>query len=98
MTRTADIYMPYTRSFNEDVIITIPAGYTVEGLENLNKNITNQTGGFISEATLNGNQLVIKTQKWYIHNFEPAKNWDMMLEFLEAAYQFTQEKVLLKKA
>lgn len=97
MTRTADIYMPYARSFNEDVVITIPEGYTVQGLENLNKRVINKTGGFISEATLEGNQLKINTQKWYKNNFEPAEHWELMLEFLEAAYQFTQEKVLLKK-
>lgn len=96
MTRTADIYMPYARSFNNEVVINIPDNYSVQGLENLNKRVVNETGGFKSEAVLKGNQLHISTAKWYTNHFEPAENWAKMLEFLEAAYQFTQEKVLLK--
>lgn len=95
--RTENIYMPYPRSFNNEINVTIPEGYTVSGIEKLNLKIENETGGFISEATLEGNVLNINTYKYYANNYEPNANWPKMLEFLEAAYQFSQQKILLKK-
>ncbi|MBD3583297.1 DUF3857 domain-containing protein [Flavobacterium selenitireducens] len=96
--RKLDVYMGFPRSFENEVAFDIPAGYSVQGLEKLNKNVTNATGGFVSSARVEGNQLVIKTNKYYTNYYEPNSNWPKMVDFLEAAYQFTQEKVLLKKA
>jgi len=96
MKRSADIYMPYARSFDYTIKIQIPEGYKVQGVDALNIKVENETGGFVSSGTVEGEQLVIKTKKYYNQNYEPVANWPLMLEFLEAAYTFTQEKVLLK--
>ncbi len=95
--RTNNIYMSYPRSFNYQLTLNIPEGYSVSGLENLTSNVENETGGFVSKATINGNKLLIEIQKFYKHNYEPNANWQKMVAFLEAASQFTQAKVLLKK-
>lgn len=95
--RKNNIYMVYPRSFDNEIILEIPAGYSVSGLEKLNKHVENETGGFTSTAEVKGNQLIIKTLKYYKNYFEPNSNWNKMIEFLDAAYQFTQEKILLKK-
>lgn len=97
MRRDEDIYMPNARSYFNNINCTIPEGYSVEGLDKLTFNIKNETGGFISSASMEGNILKIKTEKWYANNYEKAENWPKMLEFLEAAYEFTGAKVLLKK-
>ena len=97
MTRDEDIYMPNARSYVNIISCTIPEGYTVEGLDKLTFNVDNETGGFTSSASMDGNTLNIKTEKWYANNFEKAENWSKMLEFLEAGYEFTGVKVLLKK-
>ncbi|WP_445453348.1 hypothetical protein [Flavobacterium sp. 25HG05S-40] len=96
--RKNNIYMTYPRSFDNEIIFEIPAGYTVSGLEKFNKKVENETGGFTSTAEVKGNTLVIKTYKYYKNYNEPNANWNKMIQFLDAAYQFTQEKVLLKKA
>jgi len=96
--RVNNVYLAFPRSFENEVILEIPAGYSVAGLDKFNKNIVNETGGFTSSAKMDGNKLVIKTSKYYKNYFEPGKNWGKMIEFLDAAYQFTQERVLLKKA
>lgn len=96
--RTNNIYSIYPRSYDEEIVFTIPDGYTIAGLDKLNKKVENPTGGFISSATVEGNKLTIKTQKYYSNYFEPNANWKNMVAFLDAAYQFTQEKVLLKKS
>ncbi|WP_109435378.1 DUF3857 domain-containing protein [Aquimarina sp. AU119] len=95
--RKENIYMPYPRSYNNEIIINIPEGYTVSGYEKLNMKVENETGGFISEANLNKDTLTVKAYKYYKNNYEPNGNWNKMLEFLEVAFQFSQEKILLKK-
>ncbi|KGO92960.1 DUF3857 domain-containing protein [Flavobacterium subsaxonicum] len=95
--RTKGVYMQYPRSYSENITFTIPAGYTVSGLDKLNKNVENATGGFISTAKIEGDKLIINTNKYYANYYEPATNWKNMLAFLDTAYQFTQEKILLKK-
>jgi hypothetical protein len=95
--RKNNIYMVYPRSFDNEIVLEIPTGYAVSGLEKLNKKVENETGGFTSSAEVKGNQLVIKTFKHYKKYYEPNSNWSKIIVFLDAAYQFTQEKVLLKK-
>jgi hypothetical protein len=95
--RTNNIYMSYPRSFNYQIIVNIPDGYSVSGLENLTSNVENETGGFTSKASIEGNKLVVDIQKFYKHNYEPNSNWQKMVAFLEAASQFIQSKILLKK-
>lgn len=97
MERKNNIYMNFPRSFENEITFIIPEGYSVSGLEKLNKKVENETGGFTSNAEIKGNQLIIKTFKYYKNYFEPNANWNKMIQFLDAAYQFTQEKVLLKK-
>jgi hypothetical protein len=95
--RTENIYMNYPRSFNYQIILSIPDGYTVAGLDKLNKSVDNSTGAFISEAKTEDNMLIISTSKQYKNNFEPNSNWSLMTAFLDEAFQFTNEKILLKK-
>jgi len=95
--RDQDIFMPYPRAFLNEISIEIPAGYSVEGLEKLNIDVQNGTGGFVTTAKMNGQQLVLTTHKFYNHQFEKAAQWSDMTAFLEAAYDYTQTKVLLKK-
>ena len=95
--RKNNIYLTFPRTFENEIIFTIPEGYTVSGLEKLNKNVTNDTGGFTSTAEVKGDNLMIKTNKFYNNYYEPNSNWSKMILFLDAAYQFTQEKILLKK-
>lgn len=97
LTRKDDVYMTTARSFKHTITLTVPAGYEVKGLDKLNANVSNATGGFVSTAVLNGNQLTVSVHKYYAHNFEKAADWPQMVAFLEAAYQFTQQKVLFKK-
>jgi hypothetical protein len=97
-TRSVDVYMSSPRSYHNEVTVEIPEGYIVDGLEKLMYNVDNETGGFTSSAQVaEDGTLKIKTKKWYAHQYEKAEDWPKMLEFLEAAYHFTQTKILLKK-
>lgn len=96
--RTNNVYFSFPRCYENQIVFEIPAGYTVSGLEKLNKNVTNATGSFVSTAKIAGNKLTIDIKKIYNNYYEPNSNWPKVLDFLDAAYQFTQEKILLKKA
>lgn len=95
--RKLDVYMPYARSFNHNIVLNIPAGYTIEGAEKLNKSVKNECGGFESTAKVEGNKLLITYYKYYNNLVEPASNWNKIMAFVDAGFAFTKEKVLLKK-
>ncbi len=95
--RDYDIDMSYARSYDNEINFTIPEGYIVKGIDKLNKKVVNETGGFESIAVLEGNVLKITAKKYYADNHVAKENWFKMVAFLDAAYQFTQEKILLKK-
>jgi hypothetical protein len=95
--RKLDVYMPFARSLNLEVSLQIPPGYTVEGVEGLNKKVENETGYFITTATTDGKTVTIKMKKSYDRAFEPSANWDKLLAFIDAANDWTNAKLLLKK-
>ena len=95
--RKYDVYYDYPRSYYNEVSLEIPEGYSVSGLEKLNVNIDNEMGYFISSAEVEGSTLTLKTQKGYKTNYISVEDWPKAVSFLEAAFQFTQERILLKK-
>ena len=95
--RDMDIYMPFARSIGYDIRIKVPDGYTVEGLESLNKSIENETGYFKAEASLNGQVITLTVKKGYFHVFEPAANWEKLLAFIDAGADWTNSKILFRK-
>ena len=95
--RVKDIYMPFPRSFTYHLEFTLPDGYSVEGLDKLNATVENQTGAFISKAKIEGNKIIADISKYYINSFEPAVRWHLLLNFLDKALEFNQQKILIKK-
>lgn len=95
--RAQAINRSFPKSYENNINIIIPEGYKVVGLDKLNKNVTNETGGFKSSATIEGNILKIKTLKYYSNYDEPNSNWNKIRAFLDEAYQFTQEKIMFRK-
>lgn len=95
--RKYDINHSFARSYGYKIEMAIPEGYRVEGLDNLYNNIENKTGGFTSTAKVKGSKLIIESKKYYKSNFHKKEDWPLMVEFLDAAYNFTQQQVLLRK-
>jgi len=95
--REFNIYMPYARSFSHSIEIAIPEGYEVQGIERLSVNVENATGKFSSQASIDGNTFILKVNKSYYSNYERREKWPEMIEFLEAARDFNDKQVLLKK-
>lgn len=95
--RTYDVYMAFPRTVTYEVWVNIPEGYTLEGVENLNKSVINETGQFVSSSKIEGNKLVVNITKSYNHQHEHVGAWGQMMAFMDAAADFTKQKVLLKK-
>ena len=95
--RKSDIWLPYARTIQNNISIDLPAGYTADGYQDLNMNVDNESGAFISTAKLEGDKLLISTSKIYKKNFDKKEAWPNYVAFLEAAYKFSQAKVVLKK-
>jgi hypothetical protein len=96
--RNTNVYLDNMRSFNNTIIVEIPAGYSVEGIERFNINTENKYGGFSSKARVEGNTIVIEALKHYEATFIPKSDWVSIVEFLNAAYNFNELKLLLKKS
>ena len=95
--RHTDIWIPSARVIENNILINIPAGYTVDGLQDLNMNIDNGSGSFVSTATATETTLMITTRKVYKNNFDKKETWPNYIAFLEPAYKLSQAKVVLKK-
>ncbi|HEX5653077.1 MAG TPA: DUF3857 domain-containing protein [Chitinophagaceae bacterium] len=95
--RKVDIWLPYARTIQNTIAIQLPAGYTADGLQELVMNVDNESGSFISTAKLEGDKILITTTKLYKKNFDKKEAWPNYIAFLEAAYKFSQSKLVLKK-
>jgi len=95
--RKTDVFEPSPRIFEYKISLVIPSGYNVKGVEKLNYNISNTTGGFTSKAEIQNGTLKVNIKKFYLHQFEKVNDWSKMVEFIEAAYNFSQQSILLEK-
>lgn len=95
--RTYDVNMAFPRTVAYELWVNIPEGYTLEGVESLNKSVINPAGQFVSSTKIEGNKLVLTITKSYNHQHEAVGAWDQMMAFMDAAADFTKQKVLLKK-
>ena len=95
--RQTDIWLQNERTIENNITVSIPSGYSVEGLEELNASVDNESGSFTSTAKVDGDKLIISTQKIYKKIFDKKESWPNYVAFLEQAYKFSQSKVVLKK-
>jgi hypothetical protein len=95
--RHTNINFDNARSFVCNISFAIPNGYMVDGLEKLNQSVVNKYGGFTSTAKIDDGKVVIETNKRYDVNFVPKADWQSVVDFLNAAYDFSEQKLLLRK-
>ncbi len=97
-TREFDADLRYPRKLRWQINFTIPAGYTVEGYNELATNVETEAGSFITSATLKDNVLTLDIQKIYKLSQVKRENWKQVLAFVDAAGAFTNRLILLKPA
>jgi hypothetical protein len=97
MERSSDIHLSFPKSYNYVLKVNIPSGYKVEGIDQLNYNIDNEMGSFISTAKNENGTIIIETTKNYKALNAKKEDWKDFIEFIESAYAFSQKKVIIKK-
>jgi hypothetical protein len=95
--REYDAHMGFPRTIKNEITFNIPDGYRAVGVNNLNMSVENDAGYFKVKAIVEGTQLKILTMKVYKQIYVKKENWNNLLEFIDAAFNFSQKKVLLKK-
>jgi hypothetical protein len=95
--RSLPVDVRYPRALNWKITFAIPAGYEVKGLENLQKKIANDCGSFTSTAFVEGGNLMVYAKKIYAARRFDIAQWPQLLEIMDAAYEVSQAKIILKK-
>lgn len=93
--RKADIDVRYPRTFNWNIQFKVPAGYKVDGLNELNKSVENESGAFKLVAKEDNGTVVIDIQKTYKVKHAAAAKWNEMLAFIDASYNSIFKYILL---
>ena len=95
--RKSDVKIECPKIITTDITITLPEGVSAHGLEDLNMNVENEVGRFVCTAVQADNTITMTTTKEYLVHTFGSEKWPLMVEFLEAAYEQSQKKVILKK-
>ncbi len=97
MTRSSDVYFGFPRAIKNKIFITVPVGYKAGNLHDFNIHNESSSGYFTSTAKQEGNSVIIEMTKVYVVNHVKKEDWPEMTTWLEAAYHFTQKKLIFSK-
>jgi hypothetical protein len=95
--RTVPINVQYARKLLWHIVMPVPDGYSVKGIDGLNKQLDNPYATFISTAKIEDNKVVIDVKKMYKSSQFDVTAWPALLLILDEAYNFSQAKIILKK-
>lgn len=95
--RQYDIDLKNARSFNWHIEMPVPAGYTTAGFENITFNVDNKYASFISSGKVENGKVIIDAVKTYKVSKMVANDWQMLVEMLNAAHNFSQSKIVFIK-
>jgi hypothetical protein len=95
--RQSDIQMSFTKTLTNEVELTLPEGYTVEDLKELNLSVDNDLMLYKVESALKDGKLTVKTTKIYKKITALKTEWQKVIDVFQAAYNFSQKKIVLKK-
>lgn len=95
--RDADAWLGFPRIIRNVIQFTIPEGYQVVGLQRLNQSLDNEVAAFAVQASVEGNTLTLLTRKHYKQIRVSKEQWPKLVAMLDAAFQFSQKKILLRK-
>lgn len=95
--RQSAVQMATTKMSENTIELTLPTGYTIEDMSDLNLKIDNDLMSFEVISTLVGDKLTVKTAKKYKKITAPKAEFQKIVEVFTKVYDFSQKKVVLKK-
>lgn len=97
MKRSHDIYYNFPKKLVNNISIELPKGYVPDNMQVLEVNVENEAGTFNAVAVYESGTITITTTKIYKTSFATMDKWPLWVSFLDAAYNFSQKKLILKK-
>ena len=79
--RETDIWIGNARTISNNITLQLPKGYIADGLQDLNFNIDNESGSFVSSAHIEGEKVLVSTKKVYKKNSIKRSPGGIMLHF-----------------
>lgn len=101
--RVSPIDLEYVHSYNREIIVHIPDGYTVSGLDKLKINKiaafdeNEKSCGFISDFTISGNLLTVKITEFYNAISYPASFYENFRKVVNASADFNKIALIFEK-
>lgn len=100
--RNLPISLGILHDYYRKITVTIPAGYKVDNLKDLNMHVEMKTDDktgciFTSEANLTDNTLTIISKEYYLEPNYPASRYDEFRKVINAAADFNKKILLLRK-
>lgn len=100
--RQLPISIQYPHVLDRNITFTIPDGYQVKNLADLEMNITDkgtgkETMGFVSSYKLNGNELEVKVHEFYAVTDYPISMFDEFKKVINASADFNKVVLVLEK-
>jgi hypothetical protein len=100
--RQLPVMMDYPHSEDRDITFTIPDGYQIRNLSDLNINVIDKYDGedaigFISSYTLTGNVLKIKVHEFYKKIDYPVSRFNQFIKVINSSADFNKIILILEK-
>jgi hypothetical protein len=100
--RKLPLIIQYPHNLDREIVFTIPDGYEVKNLNDLNMNVVDnyqgrQTMGFISSYKLNGKELVISIHEFYKVTEYPITMLEEFRKVINASADFNKVTLILVK-
>lgn len=86
---------PYT--IKNEIRFAVPEGYKVENLEAFIFDVQTNAGHMVTKAEEVDGEVIISYDRAYNFTNLPRTDWPEVMKIMDAAYAFTQQKLILKK-
>jgi hypothetical protein len=102
-TRNYPIILSYPKKYNHSIKFSIPSGYAINSLDNLNSNkvIKNEAGEiigqFLSQAKIEGNTLSIQLDNFYNFTYLEKEKYNEYRDLINSSYDFYNAAIVLSK-
>jgi hypothetical protein len=100
--RQLPVTMQYPHVLDRDITFTIPDGYQIKNINDINMNVTDkktgkETMGFVSSYKLNGSELKILVHEFYSVTDYPVTMFDEFKKVINASADFNKVVLVLEK-
>ncbi|MFO7257566.1 MAG: DUF3857 domain-containing protein [Bacteroidota bacterium] len=100
--RMTDVENDFNRGYDRKIRITIPDGYKIRNPEDIRFNVVYSEDGkepflFVSDYTMEGNDLVITIKEYYKEIFAPLERYEEFRKVINAAADFNKVILVLEE-